>query len=74
MRFSGIACAPRPWLTRGAGECAFPVDGERRDVRSCCNPCAVSTYCAAHLRLVRGPPAPTVEAIEAELRALGLCD
>ncbi|HEY2480762.1 MAG TPA: hypothetical protein VGI30_01025 [Caulobacteraceae bacterium] len=61
-------------MTRGVGQCAYPVDGESWGVRSCCNPCPGATYCAAHLRILRGPPAPSVEVIEAQLRALGLCD
>ena len=48
-----IAGAPRPWLTRVAGECAFPVDGEGHATRACCNPCAGSVYCAPHLALIR---------------------
>ena len=44
-----IARAPRPWLSRVAGECAFPVDGEGWTTRSCCNPCGGRGYCAAHL-------------------------
>ncbi len=44
----GIARAPRPWLTRAAGECAFPVDGEGWTTRACCNPRAGGAYCAAH--------------------------
>ncbi len=44
-----IAGAPRPWLTRFAGECAFPVDGEGWTTRACCNPCAGAVYCPAHL-------------------------
>jgi hypothetical protein len=44
-----IAAAPRPWLSRAAGECAFPVDGEGWTTRACCNTCPGAAYCAAHL-------------------------
>lgn len=46
-----IAVAPRPWITRQARECAFPVDGEGADIRSCCNPTDGRNYCAQHWRL-----------------------
>jgi hypothetical protein len=50
-----IALAPRPWLTRTEGECAFPVDGESWATRSCCNPCGDDDYCAVHMALARIP-------------------
>ena len=50
---ASIARAPRPWLTRAAGECAFPIDGEGWTTRACCNPCGQRDYCAAHLALIR---------------------
>src|SRR5579875_4114545 len=49
---------PRPWLTRKAGECAFPVLGEGEDVLSCCRPATDGPYCAAHRAKMKGPPAP----------------
>jgi hypothetical protein len=57
-----IAGAPRPWLTRLDGECAFPVDGGGLTVRACCNPCGKAVYCPPHAAIMRGPPAlPTAE-------------
>ena len=58
---AAIACRPRPWLTRRAGECAFPIGGEEAKTRSCCNPCGHATYCAAHRALMRGPQAPSAD-------------
>ncbi|MHB8529688.1 MAG: hypothetical protein ACYC8V_09290 [Caulobacteraceae bacterium] len=56
-----IALAPRHWLTREIGECAFPIDepeiGDDWRARSCCNPCGSARYCPAHLAVVRGDPA-----------------
>jgi hypothetical protein len=52
---------PRPWLTRGHGECAFPSDGEGADTLSCCKPCDGGTpYCAVHRWRMKGPRAPSV--------------
>jgi hypothetical protein len=51
-----LAVAPRPWLSRLPGECAFPVDGESWLTRSCCNPSGEESYCEAHERLMRLPP------------------
>lgn len=56
-----IAQAPRPWLTRRAGECAFPVDGEDHAVRSYCNPSGEATYCRTHRAAMRGPPLSSPE-------------
>ena len=40
---------PRPWLQRQSFECAYPVDGEGADTRSCCKPIKLlSGYCAEH--------------------------
>src|SRR6202008_3829349 len=48
--------APRLWLTRAFGECAFPVGGESEATLSCCAPTAGrSAYCAAHHRVVFRP-------------------
>lgn len=43
-----IALAPRPWITREFGECAWPVGGEGADTLSCCN-ATLFTYCAQHM-------------------------
>lgn len=47
---------PRHWLTRKFGECAWPVDGEGADVRSCC---AITDgkapYCGPHAKLAFAP-------------------
>lgn len=46
---------PRPWLTRDFGECAFPVEGESFNTRSCCLPVAPRrAYCPGHVRIMRG--------------------
>jgi hypothetical protein len=45
---------PRPWLTRAFGECAFPVDGDGAETRSCCLPVARGSYCFTHVRIMRG--------------------
>lgn len=47
---------PRPWITRKAFECAFPVGGEGADTLSCCNPCPGARYCADHAAIMFGPP------------------
>jgi hypothetical protein len=63
-----IARAPRPWLTRGEGECAFPVDGEEWTTRACCNPCGGHVYCPAHRAAMRGPEAPGFDDLVRALR------
>lgn len=60
---AALAVAPRPWLTRRAGECAFPVDGEGPDLRSCCNPAPTGPYCPAHAAVMRGPRAADGESL-----------
>ena len=55
-----IARAPRPWLTRQEGECAWPHDGDGVAMRACCNPCGAAVYCTAHRSLMRGPTAPSL--------------
>jgi hypothetical protein len=60
-----IALAPRPWLTRKRGECAFPVGGESFRTIACCNVAGEQTYCPAHRATMRGPPAPSVARLEA---------
>ncbi|MEO8811605.1 MAG: GcrA family cell cycle regulator [Caulobacteraceae bacterium] len=56
-----LAANPRPWLERRAGQCAFPVDGESWDTRSCCNPSGAHTYCEAHRAVMRGPATGSAE-------------
>ena len=66
-RHPAIAHAPRPWLTRLTGECAYPVGGEGWRTRSCCNPCGPALYCLQHARAMRGPPIPPVADFEREV-------
>jgi len=57
--------SPRPWLTREAGECAFPVGDDSGEAVSCC--AAVqgrSAYCAAHHAIVFRPMSPAARAAE----------
>jgi GcrA cell cycle regulator len=52
------ATAPRPWLTRDFGECAFPVGGDGAALLSCCARVRPrSAYCAAHHAIVFRTPA-----------------
>jgi len=62
-----IADAPRPWLTRGEGECAFPVGGRGWTALACCNACGPDIYCAPHRAVMRGPTAPSVDELERAL-------
>jgi GcrA cell cycle regulator len=56
---------PRPWLTREAGECAFPVGGEGIAVLSCCAPTRPrSAYCEAHHGVVFKAVSPGARAAE----------
>ena len=56
---------PTPWLSRGRGECAFPVSGDADKLLSCCAPTtAKSAYCAAHHRVVFRPLSLTARAAE----------
>lgn len=71
-RVNCIASAPRPWLTRASGECAFPVGGRGWTTRSCCNPCGAATYCPAHAGVMRGPAAPPIADVERDLRRRGI--
>jgi GcrA cell cycle regulator len=58
--------APRVWLTREPGECAFPVGGEGEAIISCCAPTrAGSAYCAAHHAIVFKAVGPDARAAEA---------
>jgi GcrA cell cycle regulator len=53
---------PRPWISRGRAECAWPVDvGEAELQYACCAPASAGqSYCEAHRRLARDPVgAPT---------------
>lgn len=44
-----IALAPRHWITRRHGECAWPVSGAGYETMSCCNRRAPEgPYCAEH--------------------------
>lgn len=73
IRPETLSTAPRPWLTRRPGECAFPVRGEGVDVQSCCNPCGQSRYCLAHAAILRRTPRRTAGEFErAVLAFLGL--
>jgi hypothetical protein len=63
-----IALAPRPWLSRGPGECAFPVDGDGWTTRSCCNPCGPEAYCPSHRAITAGPRLRSAEHLEWVLR------
>jgi GcrA cell cycle regulator len=57
--------APRPWLSRDAGECAFPAGGEGTETLSCCAPVqARSAYCAAHHAVVFRTLSPSARASE----------
>jgi len=49
------AAAPRPWLDRAVGQCAFPIDGDDWLTRACCNPCDGSGYCPDHRALMLRP-------------------
>lgn len=54
-----MGTAPRPWLSRDAGECAFPVGGDGEQLLSCCAPTTKrSAYCACHHRIVFRPGGP----------------
>jgi hypothetical protein len=66
-RRPAIAHAPRPWLTRLKGECAYPVGGEGMATRSCCNPSGTALYCLRHARAMRGPAIPSVTDFEREI-------
>lgn len=48
--------APKPWLQRGTGECAWPVRGVGADVWSCCGPCMGNRrYCNPHFEVMYQP-------------------
>jgi hypothetical protein len=62
IRSLHIAHAPRPWITRADGECAYPVDGAGAETRSCCNASGRATYCPAHQAAIRRSPSLSAEA------------
>src|SRR5579859_2183237 len=66
-RRPAVAHAPRPWLSRLKGECAYPVEGEGTATQSCCNPSGSAVYCSRHARAVRGPAIPSVSDYEREI-------
>ena len=51
---ASVAIEPRVWTSRKFGECAYPVDGEGADTRSCCNQTGGKTYCPTHARVMLG--------------------
>lgn len=57
----------RPWLTRGVGECAFPVDGEGAGLRACCRPCGRARYCVVHAAGMRARGAPSAAEFERDI-------
>jgi hypothetical protein len=66
-RTPAVARAPRPWLSRESGECAYPVEGAGLRLQACCNPCGGATYCPPHAAAMRGPPALPIEELEREI-------
>lgn len=46
---------PKPWLDREKGMCAFPVEGDGWNVRSCCEPVSKGAYCAEHYAVIYKP-------------------
>jgi hypothetical protein len=67
---ASIARAPRPWISRETGECAFPVAEAGRATLSCCNPASGAAYCAEHLARMRGPVTASMERLIASLAAI----
>lgn len=47
--------SPRLWTERKFSECAFPVDGDGADIRSCCDDTGGETYCAYHFGMMYKP-------------------
>jgi hypothetical protein len=66
-RRPAIAHAPRPWLSRLKGECAYPAEGEGVATQSCCNPCGQALYCFRHARIMRGPACSAADDYEREI-------
>jgi len=57
--------APRHWLSRAFGECAFPVGGEGEGLISCCAPTQPrSAYCPAHHAIAFRAVSPAARAAE----------
>lgn len=55
----------RPWLSREAGECAFPVGGDGGALFSCCARIKPrSSYCPAHHAIAFKPQSPAALAAE----------
>lgn len=55
---------PKPWTSRARGECAWPVEGQGADVRSCCGPVAPGRrYCQPHFEVMyqKPPKVPYVQ-------------
>lgn len=64
-----IAVAPRPWLERGPGECAYPARGDSFNTMSCCNPTAPGiSYCAGHAKVMNIAPKVSASELERSLR------
>ena len=71
LQIRGLS-APRHWLGREGGECAFPVGGEGVNLFSCCSPCGRHLYCPTHRKVMRGRRAASLERLEANLRRYGI--
>lgn len=57
--------APRHWLTREFGECAFPVGGAGDELLACCAPTkARGAYCLAHHAIAFRSVSPVARAAE----------
>lgn len=55
----------RPWLSREAGECAFPVGGDGDALLSCCAKAAPrSAYCSTHHAIAFRSGSPASQAAE----------
>jgi GcrA cell cycle regulator len=46
-----VTATARPWITRGAGECSWPVWGEGADTWSCCAPAHKAGWCRGHFAI-----------------------
>ncbi|CAN7450949.1 hypothetical protein LJR219_002940 [Phenylobacterium sp. LjRoot219] len=57
--------APRHWLSREFGECAFPVGGEGDELLSCCAPTHPRrAFCPTHHAIAFKPVSPAARATE----------
>lgn len=63
--------APRPWVSRRIGECAYPVGGEGADTLSCCAPVARSCYCAEHAARMFQAEQPSIKKLLHDARRYG---